>query len=245
VNHPTTSTSITGTLLHADVIGESDRGHMLRLLDRHFEGVTRSQFDLDLAGKTHALLLHDAAGTLQGFSTLWVREAQFDGSPITVVSSGDTIVDPAAWSSAALPREWIAGVFSTRIDFPNGPLFWLLITSGFRTYRLLSTFWQTFYPRFDTTTPPRDQRMLQTLAAEQFGDQYDAATGIVRFTHPQQLRSHLAGVADSRLSDPHVAFFERANPGHCAGDELACLCELSHDNLTRAGRRMVFGAERR
>jgi len=44
------------------------------------------------------------------------------------------------------------------------------------------------------------------------------------------------------MDDPHVAFFVRRNPGHARGDELACLCELNESNLTRAGRRMVFGA---
>jgi hypothetical protein len=55
------------------------------------------------------------------------------------------------------------------------------------------------------------------------------------------LRPHLAGIPAARLDDPHVAFFARVNPGHVRGDELACLCELADSNLTRAGRRMVFG----
>ena len=41
------------------------------------------------------------------------------------------------------------------------------------------------------------------------------------------------------MNDPHVAFFLKRNPGHGDGDELVCLTELSDDNLTRAGRRMV------
>ena len=64
----------------------------------------------------------------------------------------------------------------------------------------------------------------------------------MRFERPQILRPHLAGIPPQRMDDPHVAFFVRRNPGHIRGDELACLCELSEDNLTRAGRRMVFGA---
>jgi hypothetical protein len=45
------------------------------------------------------------------------------------------------------------------------------------------------------------------------------------------------------MDDPHVACFAARNPGHARGDELACLCELTESNLTRAGRRMVFGAD--
>jgi hypothetical protein len=219
---------------------------MHSLLDRHFAGVSCDQFDLDLDQKNWVLRLHDGAGALVGFSTMLVYETRgAHGSPISVVCSGDTIVDPSGWGSAALPREWIAAVNRLRDRYPNGQYYWLLITSGFRTYRLLSTFWRTFFPRFDVDTPASQQRLLDTLARERFGAPYDASSGIVRFDRPQVLRPHLAGIPPARLDDPHVAFFARRNPGHERGDELVCLCELTESNLTRAGRRMVYGAEAR
>jgi hypothetical protein len=226
-----------------DDLSMRDRAEAFALLDRHFDGVSRNQFDRDISDKNVILTLRDAAsGALLGFSTMLVYEMRVDGAPVSVVCSGDTIVDPAAWSSSALPREWIAAVNRLRERYPNGPYYWLLITSGFRTYRLLSTFWQRFYPRYDEPTPPKDQKWLHALAVERFGDRYDPVTGIVRFARPQVLRPHLAGIPPQRMDDPHVAFFARTNPGNARGDELACLCELSEDNLTRAGRRMVFGA---
>jgi hypothetical protein len=225
-----------------DELSSAERDDAFELLCRHFDGVDRAQFERDLAEKNVVLTLRDSAGgALLGFSTMLIYETRVDGSPISVVCSGDTIVDPSAWNSPALPREWIASVNRMRERYPNGPYYWLLITSGFRTYRLLSTFWQRFYPRHDQSTSSRDKRLLDALAVERFGDCYDPESGIVGFPRPQVLRSHLAGIPPQRMDDPHVAFFARANPGHCRGDELACLCELGEDNLTRAGRRMVFG----
>src|SRR5262249_33985345 len=152
------------------------RAEAFALLDRHFQGVTRDQFERDLAQKNAILMLRDSAGgQLSGFSTMLVYETTFERSPISVVCSGDTIVDPSAWRSSALPREWIAAVNRLRAGFPDGPYYWLLITSGFRTYRLLSTFWQRFYPHHATPTPPREQRMLDALAREHFGASYDRA----------------------------------------------------------------------
>ena len=241
MTHIETSSSITGLLLGRHELPDEARDHMCALLDRHFAGVTREQFERDLAEKNWVLLLHGADGALVGFSTMLVYETRVDGSLVSVVCSGDTIVDPSAWNSPALPREWIAAVNRLRERYRSGPYYWLLITSGFRTYRLLSTFWRTFYPRHDAPTPPDQQRLLDALAAERFGDRYDAAAGIVRFERPQRLKPHLAGVPGERLGDPHVAFFTSRNPGHAAGDELTCLCELTEANLTRAGRRMVFG----
>ena len=86
----------------------SERDEAYALLRRHFDGVTRGQFELDLSEKNVVLLLRDAAsGALAGFSTMAVFETRIDDAPISVVCSGDTIVDRSAWGSAALPREWI------------------------------------------------------------------------------------------------------------------------------------------
>ena len=239
------SSTITGSLLESHALAAEERDQMYALLDRHFSGVTREQFERDLAQKNWVLLLH-AADALVGFSTMLVYETRVaEGAPVSVVCSGDTIVDPSAWSSAALPREWIAAVNRLRAAYPRGPYYWLLITSGFRTYRLLSTFWRTFYPRHDVATPSDQQSLLDLLARERFGERYDKTKGVVRFDRPQVLRPHLAGIAAERMTDPHVAFFAARNPGHASGDELACLCELDEENLTRAGRRMVFGPEAR
>ena len=228
------------------VMTSGERDEAFVLLGRHFNGVTRDQFERDLSSKNMVLLLRDGTSReLVGFSTMRVYETRVDGLPVSVVCSGDTIVDPAAWSSAALPRSWISVVSKLRLDYPNGSFYFLLITSGFRTYRLLSTFWQTFYPRFDAPTPPQMQHLLDTLAIERFGRAYDPVGGIVRFPNPQILRPHLAGISPARLNDPHIAFFARRNPGHARGDELACLCELAESNLTRAGRRIALVPEAR
>ncbi len=68
---------------------------------------------------------------------------------------------------------------------------------------------------------------------------YDRASGIVRFTQPQRLRPPLVDVPVVKAEAPHIRHFLKRNPGYTVGDELLCLCELSRDNLTRAGRRMV------
>ncbi len=77
------------------------------------------------------------------------------------------------------------------------------------------------------------------LARRKYGAAYDVGEGVVRFGAPQQLRGELAEVPEGRTRDAHVAYFLAANPAHAAGDELVCLTELSDENLTAAGRRVV------
>ncbi len=219
-------------------LGAAQQAAMFELLSRHFSGVTPEQFGRDLMEKSLVLLLHQG-GTLVGFSTLLAYPTSFEGATVNVIYSGDTIVAPAAWGSSALPRAWVAGVERLRASLPPGRCFWLLLTSGFRTYRFLPVFWKTFFPRHDAVTPPAMQRLLDQLARERFGGQFDAGSRVVRFNAPQRLRDDLQEIPAGRDQNPHVAFFLSRNLGHACGDELVCLTELGADNLTRAGQRMM------
>src|ERR1041385_6924689 len=115
------------------------RDQMFALLTEHFEGVTRAQFESDLAGKNFVILIRHEQ-RLVGFSTLHAYETRHHGEPLSVIYSGDTIMSPAAWRSTVLPRTWIAAVNGLRREYPRGRYYWLLLTSGFRTYRFLPVF---------------------------------------------------------------------------------------------------------
>jgi hypothetical protein len=215
-----------GKLIPQHELTSVQRTSMLALMQGHFDGVTSQTFGRDLAEKNWVIVLEDDNGRLCGFSTLLVYDSSV--VPARIVYSGDTIVDREAWGSSALARTWIESVRRLDADY------WLLITSGFRTYRFLSVFWREFWPRYNAVVPPP---LLDQLARERFGEQY--ANGLVRFPHPQRLRGALAEIPHGRDCDPHIAFFAAQNPGWAQGDELVCLCPLSSDNLTAAGERMV------
>ena len=227
-------------LLPRAALTAAHRDEMFALLSRHFEGVTSGQFECDLAEKNWVVEIR-RDGRLLGFSTMLVSEERHEGRVLTAIYSGDTIVAPEAWRSPALARAWIAAVNHLRAASPSLPCYWLLLTSGFRTYRFLPVFWREFFPRHDAPTPPHDQRLLDHLARVRYGECHDAAAGIVRFPHPQRLRGALGETPAGRAADEHVAFFLARNPGHADGDELACITEISEANLTPAGRRMVAG----
>lgn len=234
----TPSDRILPTVLPRVKISPEQQATMFALLDGYFAGVTPAQFAADLGEKSHVILLQKDT-RLVGFSTLQIYETTNRTEPVTIVYSGDTIVAPEAWGSPVLSRGWIATVNELRRDHPRGRYYWLLLTSGFRTYRFLPVFWREFFPRFNQPTRAETQCLIDHLAREKFGPAYDAARGIVRFARPQRLRPALAALPPGKAADPHVAFFLARNPGHLDGDELVCLTELTEANLTPAGRRMV------
>lgn len=221
-----------------DELSAMQKEQMFQLLARCFEGVTQPQFERDLREKNRVILIARDS-RLVGFSTLLAYTSSFDQSAVNVIYSGDTIVAPEAWGTTALPRAWVAAVNELRTEMPAGKCYWLLLTSGFRTYRFLPVFWRDFFPRFDRPTPSDQQRLLNQIARERFGAQYDSKSGVVRFTQPQRLRGELNQVATGRANNPHIEFFTRQNPGHANGDELVCLTDLNSKNLTSAGRRMM------
>ena len=165
------ATAIPGLVLR-EAVTAAQRDEMFALLAQHFEGVTRGQFERDLAEKNWVVEIR-RDGRLLGFSTLLVAEENFDGGALTAIYSGDTIVAPEAWGSPALARTWIAAVDHLRAEFPDRPCWWLLLTSGFRTYRFLPVFWREFFPRHDAPTPPHARRLLGHLAHARYGDRYD------------------------------------------------------------------------
>jgi hypothetical protein len=231
--------ALAGRLTARSGLTSVEIGQMFALLAQNFRGVERRTFDADLEEKNWVVLVEGADGRLHGFSTLLIYSTQVTLRPLIVVCSGDTIVEPSAWGSSALPRAWIQSVYALRSHYPPGDLYWLLLTSGFRTYRFMSVFYRQFYPRYDEATPQAAQVLLEALGAQRFRGMYDREAGVVRFPQPQVLRPELLAVPEGRRSDPHVGFFMERNPGHAAGDELVCLTSLEPDNLTLAGRRML------
>lgn len=247
----TNGTATRGRLVRRTDLTTAERRAMQRLLAAHFEGVTSAAFARDLDEKDWVVLLEED-GRLTGFTTLLCWETEVAGEPLAVVYSGDTIVDRDARGSAALPQAWIAAVRAIHEGraaggAPGGGagaggerrLFWLLLTSGFRTYRFLPVFWRDFHPRPAGPPPAAATRaLLDALARERLGNAYLPDLGIARLATPQVLAPDQRQVPPGKLADPYVAFFLARNPGWTAGDELVCLTEIAATNLTPAGQRM-------
>ena len=226
-------------LIARNMLASHDEDDMLSLLKTQFSGVSRESFMSDLASKNWVVLLRETTGGLLGFSTLALYRTRFEAEAIWVVFSGDTVIDPAAWQRGCLAQVWWPSMLELQRRTGAEPLYWLLISSGYRTYRLLPALARRFHPNRRGPTPDRESRLMAHLAAERFGSQYDAARGVVHPDIPYQLRGGLKGIPPDRLSDPDVAFFAERNPGQESGDELVCIARIAPDNLTALGRRLA------
>lgn len=217
-------------------LNEAERMDLFSLLHTHYDGVDVETFDSDLKAKTHVLRLFGKDERLAGFSTIDYRCATVGGRAAAILYSGDTIVDPSEWAAASLGAAWVAGVLELHAEHESTmPLWWLLLTSGVRTYRYLTACVRRYAPALPNRLDSEAMRLLPELAAARFGERYDASTGIVRLEKPQQLRGRLADVPAHLAADPDMSVFLRGNPNFAAGDEFVSLSNLSEANLTPVG----------
>jgi len=224
--------AIQSRIIPAADIAPADAYAMYEIFARHYDCVSLDQFLIDLSEKDCVLVLRNTSNAICGFSTQKIFRVSVGGAPVRAVFSGDTIVDRAYWGEQELGRCWCRYVSSVYWDEPDVPLYWFLISKGYRTYLYLPLFFETFYPNCEAPTPAFEQRLLDTLAVAKFSDHYHRETGLIEFPCSQgQLKPYLAKIPDRRLRNPHVQFFLKHNPAYASGHELACLAEISPLNM--------------
>jgi len=239
------SSLTTPQALDVAALATAERRAMYALYERYYDGSSWPVFATDLAGKDRVLLLRDETGAVQGFSTLAVYERRYGGAPVRVIFSGDTVVDERHWGQQALAFAWLRLAGALKAERPAVPLYWLLISKGHRTYRYLPAFSRAFDPAPDDTMDAALRPLKDFLAADRFGDEYDAAAGVVRFPESRgHLRAAYAEVPEPHRRLPEVAFFLERNPGYARGDELVCVCELAADRLRPIARRAFLAGVR-
>jgi hypothetical protein len=222
-------------------LGTAETNAMYSLLAENYENVNRQSFEADLFEKDCAILLRDVQDLgLRGFSTQKVMNFQVDGQPMRAVFSGDTIIARSHWGEQELGRAWSQFVAELYAEEPGIPLYWFLISKGYRTYLYLPLFFHHFFPRHDRVTPAREQNILDTLAESRYPEYYSRESGLVVFPESRgNLNHELAEISAHRLRNPHVRFFLSRNPGFASGHELACLAKISAENMRSYAYRML------
>lgn len=217
-----------GRVVAVSKLASAQRDAMWSVFRTYYGEVKREVFEKDLAEKQEVILLTDSGdGSLQGFSTLQVYARAIDGRPFLAVFSGDTIVDEAYWGQNALQRTFARYLLAQKLAHPLIPVYWFLISKGYKTYLLLTRNLPNHWPRWDRETPAAEQAVLDLLATDKFGDAYVPEAGVLRFPECLgRLEEWVAPIEAHLLEHPDIAFFLKKNPGHVRGEELVCLARV-------------------
>ncbi|RPI45256.1 MAG: hypothetical protein EHM59_10660 [Betaproteobacteria bacterium] len=225
---------------------------MFGLYERYYGGAREGDFRADLSQKSHLIELREGAA-LRGFSTLALQRYELADETGLAIFSGDTIIEHEYWGEQVLARAFCRFAGAVRAEYPQLPLYWFLISKGYRTYRYLQAFARRYYPHPHEATPARMKLRMDHLAGSRFGSCYSPARGIVHFEPARgYLRAPWNGVRAGLRARAEVQYFLQRNPGYIDGDELVCIAELSTDNLrsvaarefTQACRDAAFAASR-
>ena len=205
----------------------ADKLHdMWRVFSRYYDDIERARFESDLMKKNHIILLIDSGDkSMQGFSTLELIPGEVDDKKFLAIYSGDTIINEEYWGQTALQRAFTTYTLKRMVQNPTIPVYWFLISKGYKTYLLLSRNYVEHWPRWEEPTPPFQSAVIDLLSSSKFGDAWKRDLGVLKFEVPQgKLKGDVAPIDDELLRQfKDIKFFHEANPGHHKGDELCCL----------------------
>ena len=207
-------------------IDVNDIRQMYGVYSRYYERTEWDLFLRDLSKKTGAFLIRRKSDNLiVGFSTIVSSDMVIRGKKSRGVFSGDTIIERAYWGSRVLQIAFTKFMLAEKLRYPRQPIYWLLISKGFKTYLLLANNFLEFYPNPRGNQGDDLSDVVDTYCNEMFPEFYDAEKRILDFgTDYQCLKGDVAEITDEmRMSTPAIRFFEERNPEWRRGTELPCV----------------------
>jgi hypothetical protein len=198
---------------------------MWQIFDTYYLDVDRARFETDLLAKNDVFLLRDADNlTLQGFSTVRVFEERINNRKCVAIYSGDTIIRREYWGQTALQKAFYLYITRVFLANPFTPVYWFLISKGYKTYLLLSRNFPDYWPSHRAETPAFENALIDRLSQKMFGDSWKPDLGVLKFDTPMgKLKGEVAPITESMCQHADIKYFIEKNPGHGHGDELCCL----------------------
>jgi len=208
---------------------ESQIAQMFRVMDQYYEKVTEETFRKDLGEKQKAILLLDADGLIKGFSTILQTSLTSGGRSFIALYSGDTVLEKEYWGNGALATAFVFYLVEVKLRQPFTPVYWFLISKGYKTYLLMANNFPTHYPRYEQATPPALQKIMDCFYFQRFGNAYNADEGLIRFENNKAsyVRGQVAEINADGRRNPRISYFEKSNPHWMQGVELACVAKVS------------------
>lgn len=222
-------------------LSERDCEKMYAILCEHFSNVDRDVFESDLREKDWVIRVEDANGEIRGFSTLQRMTAHHNGHQVHAFFSGDTVLSQPVMGDASWIPVWTRHVFSEAAKLAPEKCYWSLLTATHKTYRMLPSCFNEFIPRPDKPALPHMRELMAKFVRQKFPHEFieDAGLVVLSKTIPYRNAPQVERDADSSEHHNATRYFKQANPNFLRGDFLCCLTEISPNNLTSLGLRIL------
>lgn len=218
---------------------EAEINTMYSLMEQFYDNTDETVFRRDIFNKDYCLSLWHETDGLVGFTTQKILELNVNGKPVHGVFSGDTIIHRKHWGETELFRTWARFWFEYAERYDE--FYWFLICKGYKTYRILSVFWEEFYPNYRTETPPYEKSIIDTYGSLLYPDDYNPKTGVMEYKAVKdKLKSGVADIGAHELKNKDTEFFCRANPDYISGNDIACLARLDKSKMKKRLLKLLF-----
>jgi hypothetical protein len=198
---------------------------MYDLFEQYYVDVSFERFCSDLSEKTHLFCFH-SNGHLVGFSSIFRKRLPSLGRA-TYLFSGDTVLHRDFWGAKALQKSFFWYILGSKLRSPFEPVYWMLMSKGYKTYLMMRRNFPNSFPRFDAPIPEKLKRAMDSFYRLKYGDAYDPDKNLIRFrTSHGAVKGLLAAPQPSATGNPEIAYFLQANSDYRTGAELACIAEI-------------------
>ena len=194
--------SLKSNVIKVDEITYQNKLRMFNIMERVYYGTTFEKFTKDLANKNNILMLYDNNNLIQGFTTIQIYDEKFEGKPVKILYSGDTVINKEARGDIELMRAWWRFSFDIQQKYKTCDVYWFLISKGWRTYKFFPLFLKEFYPSINKTTPKNIQNFMDKISQDKFGNLY--RNGIIYPKNPDYLKSGLNDIPEHKKNDKDV-----------------------------------------
>ena len=213
------------------------RERMFELMAEYYENVSRTEFLSDLEDKQKVIVLSDSNEQIQGFSTIF-EKAMLDHrgkKKFIAIFSGDTVLAKPFWRNGALGKAFSQYLARKKFRNSKTPVYWFLISKGFRTYLQMANNFTVYFPRHDRPAPPKYQTAMDLFYSERFKNKYDPKRGLITSDKKEKsfVREDKTQMTPDLLRNAKIKFFQECNPEWMNGDELACIAEVNFATLAR------------
>lgn len=222
---------LTSRTVNIKDLTDENKRDMYNVFSKYYENVSLEVFSKDLSNKDVVFLLLDVKTlSIQGFSTIANIYVEHGKKTVRGVFSGDTILEKEYWGDGTLGVAFLKYLFIQKMKKPFSPLYWYLISKGFKTYLLMSNNFVDHYPRYEKVTPEYEKSLINSFSTEMFPNNYCEKTGVLAFSSKEgkdNLKCNVAPITNEmREKHPRIDYFVKSNPNWDMGNELCCIAKM-------------------
>ena len=207
----------------------ADRLREMWVLYSHYYEVDQRSFFKKLE-KNDYYALYTCGDNLIGFTGFRYKRINTPFGVYQTLYIGQSVMKEEFRGRSLMPRTCLKIFINHFLRYPFRPLYVWCDALTFKPYLLFANSMKEFYPTFKSKTPLKMKYLIHNLGKHFYDEYYLSEKGVVRKLQKSVIDSS-ADITEKDLKNPHIAYYEKRNPGHIHGNGLLVIAPVSFKNL--------------